>query len=254
MTGSLAGKGCLVTGAAGGIGRAIAEALVREGARVVGLDLTEMLDEAGETAFDLRACDVTDRDAVLREVERAADRLGALDVTVTAAALTGGSGPFETLSDDDWDRYLRVNLSGTFLVCRAAARRMIADGTAGSLITIGSVNSFAAEPGAAPYVASKGGVALLTKAMAVDLARYRIRANMIAPGPIEVPRNAPLFRSEAMAASFATHVPLGHAGRPEDIGNVAVFLAGEGSAFMTGSALTVDGGMFAMILPPPKRP
>ena len=119
----------------------------------------------------------------------------------------------------------------------------------GRIVTIGSVNSFAAEPTAAPYVASKGGVRLLTKAMAVDLARHGITVNMIAPGPIAVPHNAETFASPPLLRSFERLVPAGGAGGPADIANAAVFLCEDASRYVTGTELVVDGGTLALVMP-----
>jgi NAD(P)-dependent dehydrogenase (short-subunit alcohol dehydrogenase family) len=241
----LAGKRCIVTGAAGGIGGAVLEAFEAAGARVTGFDR--------EARGQVRPLDTADEAAVDRAVAEAAEAMGGLDVLVTAAALTGGTGTFPAIALADWDRYIGVNLTGTFLACRAAARLMMAAGPdrltcGGAIVTIGSVNGPMAEPGAAQYVASKGGVAALTRAMAVDLGPHRIRANMIAPGPITVPRNAALFSSPALVRTFAHHLPAGGPGRAGDIAAAALFLASDESAFVNGSVLTVDGGLSAQIL------
>lgn len=240
----LAGLSALVTGAGGGIGGAIAQRFVAEGANVIGLDL------GGEgVGFPLLSCDVCDAQAVERAVAVAAERNTGIDIVVTAAALTGGRALFPDVTDDEWDAYLAVNLTGTFRVCRAVARAMIAQGRGGSIITVGSVNSLAAEPQALPYASSKGGIAILTRAMAVDLAPHGIRANMLAPGPVEVPRNASLFRSPGFQRGFKQIVPMGHAADPADVANAAVYLAEPGSKMVTGTTLLVDGGLMAQIPP-----
>jgi len=240
----LAGLSALVTGAGGGIGGAIAQRFVAEGARVIGLDI------AGEGAgFSLLACDVRNPGAVERTVADAAQRNGGIDILVTAAARTGGRAAFPDVTDDEWDAYIEVNLTGTFRVCRAVARLMIEQKRGGSIITVGSVNSLVAERAALPYVSSKGGIALLTKAMAVDLATDGIRANMIAPGPVEVPRNAELFGSPAFRRGFATTVPMGHSAEPADVANAAVYLAEPASRMVTGTTLLVDGGLLAQVPP-----
>ena len=230
----LAGRTALVTGAAGGIGAAIATLFGSEGAHVTGLDL------AG-TDID---CDVADREAV----DAALGGLGGLDVLVHAAALLGGTGGFLDVAMADWRRTLSVNLDGAFHVCQAAARIMAASGRGGAIVTIGSVNSLAAEPGAAQYVASKAGVLGLTRAMAVDLAAYGIRVNMIAPGPIEVPRNAALFAAPPLQDAFRRLVPQRRAGTAGAVAQAALFLAEPTSDFVTGSVVTVDGGLLAQIL------
>ena len=198
--GRFSGQTVLVTGAAGGIGAAIARAFHREGARVVASDLRP--PEPALDMDDIRfvACDVTDRAAVERLVAGAADAEGILHCLVHAAAMLGGSGSFEDVELQTFARFLEVNVVGTFNVAQTVARQMIASGTRGSIITFASVNALAAEPAAAPYVTSKGAVRMLTRAMAVDLAQHGIRANVILPGPITVPRNAALFASGASNA------------------------------------------------------
>jgi NAD(P)-dependent dehydrogenase (short-subunit alcohol dehydrogenase family) len=238
----LTGLNAIVTGATGGIGSAICERFRQEGAKVVGID------REGPASGDFIACDVADSSAVDAAMEKAAAKLdGRLDILVTAAALLGGRAAFPDVTNREWRDYIDVNLSGTFFVCRAAAKAMIAGKQGGSIVTIGSVNSIAAEEKASPYVASKGGVALLSRAMAVDLAAHRIRVNMIAPGPIEVPRNSAVFRSPGFRRGLAEMVPMGEAGQPNDIANAAVFLAEASSHMVTGTTVTVDGGLMARI-------
>ena len=227
----LAGKVVWVTGAAGGIGHAVATLFRAEGATVFGTDLDD--------------CDVSDRAAVDRTVARIVADAGRLDVLVHAAARLGGAGNFLDVSVADWAGFVATNLDGTFHVCQAAARAM---GRGGAIVTIGSVNSLAAEPDASPYVASKGGVLQLTRAMAVDLAAHGIRANMVAPGPIEVTRNADLFATAPLLAMFDRAVPMRRAGRPEDVAFAALFLAEETSGFVTGTVVVVDGGVTAQTM------
>ncbi len=229
----MAGKVAWVTGAEGGIGGAVATLFRAEGATVF--------------ATDLGDCDVSDRAEVDRTVAEIVDEAGRLDIVVHAAARLGGSGNFLNVSRSQWDGFIATNLHGTFHVCQAAARAMVA-GEGGAIVTIGSVNSLAAEPEAAPYVTSKGGVLQLTRAMAVDLAQHGIRANMVAPGPIEVPRNAALFATAPLQEMFARAVPMRRAGRPEDVAVAALFLAEDSSAFVTGAVIAVDGGAMAQIM------
>ncbi len=237
MSGRLAGKVALVTGAAGGIGAAVVTLFRAEGAQVF------EVDGAG-CATD---CDVGHRAQVDAMIAAMVRETGRLDILVHAAALTGGTGGFLDVAAPDWHRYIGVNLDGTFHVCQAAARQM-AQGGGGAIVTIGSVNSFAAEPGAAAYVASKHGVLGLTRAMSVDLADRGIRVNMVAPGPITVPRNAELFASPALQTMFARAVPMRHAGQAVDVAQAALYLVDDTSGFVTGSVLTVDGGALAQIM------
>ena len=229
----LAGLRALVTGAGGGIGGAVAHRFTEEGASVLGCDL----------AHADAVCDVADEAAV--EVLTAAH--APFDVLVHAAALTGGSGRFPDVTTQAFDRYHAVNLRGAFLVARAVARRLIAAGRPGRLIMIGSVNSLAAEPEALPYVAAKHGLLGLVRAMAVDLARHRITANLIAPGPILVDRNRHLFTSEPLRSGLARTVPAGAPGAPVAVAEAALYFADPNTTFVTGAVLTVDGGNTAMV-------
>lgn len=242
-----AGQTVLVTGVAGGIGAAVALAFHAEGARVVGSDLRPPDAALGLDAVPFLACDVTDRASVDRLVAAVADGEGRLHCLIHTAALLGGSGPFEEIDPAAFGRYLTTNVVGTFHVAQAAARQMIASGTAGSIITFASINALAAEPGAAPYVTSKGAVRLLTRAMAVDLARHGIRANVVLPGPVTVPRNAALFATEPMASTLASAVPAGRAGIPREIVGAALYLADPANGFTTGADLVVDGGLTAAL-------
>jgi NAD(P)-dependent dehydrogenase (short-subunit alcohol dehydrogenase family) len=248
LSGRLEGKVCLVTGAAGGIGAAVVTRFRGEGAVVVASDLEKPLTIGADCVF-LQA-NITAPDAVAKLFDEVIERWGRLDVLVHAAARLGGTGSFLDVSLTDWASYIDTNLTGTFLVCQAAGRAMMASNACGRIVVVGSVNSFAAERSATPYVASKGAVRMLTKAMAVDLADHGITVNMIAPGPITVPRNEVAFASAQMIRTFARLVPQGVAGRPEDVANAALFLAEDASSYITGSEIVVDGGLLAQILAP----
>ena len=247
--GRLAGKAAIVTGAAGGIGRATVEAFIREGARVVAMDLAAPLAAAKFAAPDVVriACDLGDRAEIETATESAIAQLGGLDIFVASGAMKGGTGNFIDLTDRDWDRYIDINLTGTFLTCRAAARAMAAAGKGGRIITVGSINSFLSEPDAAAYVTAKGGVAMLTKAMAVDLAKYGILVNMIAPGPVDVTGNNTGYSEPKLAGEVRDEVALARPGLPREVATAAVFLAEDGSSFITGSTISIDGGLSAMI-------
>jgi NAD(P)-dependent dehydrogenase (short-subunit alcohol dehydrogenase family) len=248
-TGRLRDKAAIVTGAAGGIGGAIAEAFAAEGARVAAMDLPGPLVAARWRSARIisQAIDLADRASIGTAFAEAVAMLGGIDVLVAAGALKGGAGNMADVADEDWDRFISVNLTGTFLSCRAAARGMIAGGRGGRIITIGSVNSFMSEPNAAPYVASKGGVAMLTRAMAVDLARHGILVNMIAPGPIVVPSNSGQYLEPKLAKTVTEVVALGRVGLPEEIAGAAIYLASEEARYVTGSTITIDGGLSALI-------
>lgn len=242
-----AGKAIIVTGGAGGIGAAIAHAFAAAGARVAVLDIHVPADAEKIPGAVYCHCDVSKEESVEQAFTTALGESGRIDVVVHAAALLGRSGPFPGLTLATWQSYIDVNLTGSFLVCRAAATRMIQHEIAGRIVLIGSVNSFAAEPEAAPYVAAKGGVRLLTRAAAVDLAGYGITVNMIAPGPITTPANRETFNTQETRDIFARALPVGKAGEPRDIAAAALFLASPESYFITGTDIVVDGGMFAQI-------
>ena len=248
-SGRLVDKVAIITGAAGGIGGAIAEAFADEGARVIAMDLARPVATTRWRSDRITplSIDLADRASIAGAFTEAVKRLGGIDVLVTAGALKGGAGNMADVTDEDWDRFMTVNLTGTFLSCRAAARAMIARGKGGRIVTIGSVNSFMSEPNASPYVASKGGVAMLTRAMAVDLARHGILVNMIAPGPIDVPNNGAQYREPKLAQALTEVVALGRAGLPCDIAGAAVYLGSEESRYVTGSTITIDGGLSAML-------
>lgn len=247
MGNRFAGQKVLVTGAAGGIGAAIARGFHEQGADVVISDRQVPNPALGLRSLPFVCCDVTDRRAVDALVEDAAGTAGRLDCLVHAAAILGGSGPFEAVDPRVFATYLEVNVVGLFNVAQAVARKMIGTRVRGSIITFGSVNALAAERNASPYVTSKGAVRLLTRAMAVDLSRHGIRANTILPGPVTVARNAALFSTPPMVDKFSELLPAGRPGRPEEIVEAAFYLADPANSFTTGIDLLVDGGLMALL-------
>nr|WP_246422940.1 SDR family oxidoreductase [Mycoplana azooxidifex] len=238
----------VVTGGASGIGASIADAFRREGAKVAVLDIH--LPEVSVRGEDIwyRECDIASEAAVEGSFDAVQAQLGPVDVLVHCAAKLGVSAPFHEVTAEAWNSYIDINLTGSFLASRAAASRMVANGTPGRIVLIGSVNSFASERNAAPYASSKGGVRLLTRSAAIDLARYGITVNMIAPGPIVTPPLEDKFASPELTQIFDRVLPGGKPGRPADIASTALFLALPESAFITGADIVVDGGMLAQIL------
>jgi NAD(P)-dependent dehydrogenase (short-subunit alcohol dehydrogenase family) len=254
---SLEGRVAVVTGAAQGIGEGIAAELVREGASVALADV----DEEGVTAVADRLagnrrrvvgvrCDVSEEQQVEALVERAVSDLGGLSVYVNNAAI-GVYTPVTETAVEDFDRCLAVNLRGVFLGVKHAALAMQRAGEGGSIINIASVHSIQNVGGTAPYAASKGGVAALTRTAAIDLAPAGIRVNAICPGWVDTPLIRGIFEADPNPTEARRAVErrqlLGRLGRPEEIGRAAVFLAGDDSSYVTGSLLFVDSGMTAQL-------
>jgi NAD(P)-dependent dehydrogenase (short-subunit alcohol dehydrogenase family) len=247
----LDGKVAFVTGAASGIGFATALRFAREGAVVVGLDLAtcpdwkQVTDAAPATGFHV--ADVRDAAAQNAAVASAVKDHGRIDVLVAAAGIAGG-GPVHLVSAEDWQRVQDVNLTGTFLSAKAVLPSMLAQ-RSGSIVTIASVEGIEGAEGGSTYNASKGGVILLTKNMAMDYGRMGIRVNCICPGFIDTPLFRQVIGSDAFPAQYRERIreqhKLGRFGRPEEIAGAALFLASEDASFVTGVALPVDGGFTA---------
>lgn len=242
----------LVTGAASGIGAACAHRFAAEGSTVVGLDVQQPDAAAwGEVArlapaAQFHSADVRDEARVAEVVADTIARFGRLDVVVNAAGV-GGGGPVHMVDATEWDRVVDINLKGTFLVCKHGLTPMLAQGS-GSIVNIASVEGLEGTEGGSAYNASKGGVVLLTKNLAIDYGRKGIRVNCICPGFIETPLLASVFEGEVMAPfleRFADCHQLGRLGRPEEVAAAALFLAGDDASFVSGHALAVDGGFIA---------
>jgi NAD(P)-dependent dehydrogenase (short-subunit alcohol dehydrogenase family) len=239
------GKVIVVTGSATGIGRVVAEAMVKFGAKVIAADTNPEVSRAFGASHDPPRAhavvgDVSKAEDAERIVGAAIDHFGGCDVLVNCAGISVLAAAVDML-ESDWDRILAVNLTGTFLCSRAAARYM-RDHNGGSIINFTSQVAEVALPTRSAYIASKGGVRALTKALALEFAPYRIRVNAIAPGPIEVDRTRANLHDPQYRHLFMSRMLLGRLGTPEDIIGPAVFLASAASSFMTGSTVLVDGG------------
>ena len=253
----LSGKVAIVTGAASGIGRAIAHAFANEGAKVVLADVdeeageavaAEIADRGGEALF--RYCDVGERLDVRNLVCAATDAFDRVDILVNNAGVVSTGSDFLTLEEEEFDRVIRINLKGHFLVGQAVAQRMVAQveegGAPGTIINMSSINAVLAIPAQAAYCASKGGIKQLTEAMALSLAPHGIRVNAIGPGTIATPMAGNVNDNPAANRMLMSRTPLGRVGQPEEIASIAVFLASDGASYMTGQTVYADGGRLSL--------
>lgn len=241
-------KVAIVTGAGAGIGRAIALLFSEEGATVVvaeilegrGLETVSLIREKGNQALFIKT-DVRDLNEIQRAVSQTVREFGRIDILVNNAGVLQYL-PFVQVAEEDWDRIIDINLKGTFFFAQAAAKEMIRARRGGKIINMSSIASEVAIEFQSHYMASKGGVRMLTKGMALELAPYGINVNALAPGTIETEMTRqdledPTIREEALEA-----IPLGRIGTPLDVARAALFLATDESDYITGEMIFVEGG------------
>ncbi len=245
----LTGHVALVTGGNSGIGLGMADGLARSGADVAIWGTNESKNTAAAqqlakhgTRVVAFKCDVGDESEVETAFAATLEALGRVDSCFANAGVGGAAASFAEMSMDEWRRVLRVNLDGVFLTLRAAARHMIERGDGGSMVTTASLAAIEGQPRGQHYAATKGGVISMTKALAVELARYKIRANAILPGWIETPMTDGVLAWDRFRDKVLPRVPARRWGEPSDFAAVAVYLASPASAYQTGDTLILDGG------------
>ena len=242
----LTGKVAIVTGAGSGIGYAIAEHFAAAGAAVC---VNYLRYEADAIALAQRLpkgmavkADVSKMAEVQAMVDATVKQLGTIDVLVNNAGLER-SMPFLDIDEATWDLMLDVDLKGAFLCAQACGRVMRDSGRGGSIVNISSIHEDVPFPGYTPYCAAKGGLRMMMRNAAIELAQFKIRVNNVAPGAIATPINAETLNHPERVAMLKTIVPMMRMGRPEEVANVALFLASDDSSYVTGSTYYVDGGM-----------
>ena len=245
----LTGKVALVTGGNSGIGLGMAESLVAAGADICiwgtneqkNAVASEQLKRFGQRVLALR-CDVGDEDQVEKSFAETVKLLGKVDACFANAGIAGAAASFAEMTTEEWRRVVRVNLDGVFFTLRAAVRHMITRGQGGSLAATASLAAGQGRPRGENYAASKGAVISIMKSLAVELARYKIRANTIIPGWIVTPMGGDLFESKLFKEKVLPRIPVRRWGSPSDFGGIAVYLTSDASTYHTGDTFVIDGG------------
>lgn len=242
----LENKVAIVTGAASGIGKAIADIYVAEGARVIYSDIYKQVEglEMKEGISSYVACDVSSKDEVEALVKEAVSQFGKVDIMVNNAGI-GGLGGLIDATAEDFDKVLKVNLYGTFFGAQAAAKVMKEMGIKGSIINVSSILGTVGLAQTVAYSSSKGGVVQLTHAASLDLAPLGIRINAVAPAFIKTKMTEDILKDDGFNGMVTANTPLGYVGEPNDIAYAALYLASDESKYVTGEVLHIDGGWTA---------
>jgi NAD(P)-dependent dehydrogenase (short-subunit alcohol dehydrogenase family) len=253
MFDDLRNKVVIITGARRGMGRSDALTLAKAGAKVVVSDIS--LEECQKVVAEIKKrkgkaiavkCDVMKKNEVESMVKATVKKWGKIDVLVNNAGIAQFK-PFLELTEEEWDKTIDINLKGYFLCAQACAKEMVKQ-KSGVIVNIASIAMGQVGigfPTLVHYCASKGGIAGMTEALALELAPYNIRVNTISPGAIETPMIAPLKSDQKMMEGLLARIPLHRVGKPEEVSNLVLFLASDASSYMTGSTVVIDGGWLA---------
>src|SRR5437899_3179042 len=248
--GQLDSKVAIVTGSDSGIGRAIAIQFAQEGATVVinyahaqdkAEQVREIIEQNNGKALVIQA-DVSQYQQAMGLIQQTLEHFNRLDIMVNNAGMEIHS-PFLDVSEEQWDRVLNVDLKGAFFCAQAAAREMVKRKTAGRIINISSVHEDLAMPQNAPYCCAKGGIRMMTRTICLELAPYNITVNNIAPGAIDTPIEADVKADPEKMAALLKEIPQHRMGQPEEVAKLALFLASDAAAYVTGSTYIIDGGL-----------
>lgn len=233
-----------------GIGSAMALAFAREGAAVAvdyrshpdeAREIVDQVEGSGRRAISVRA-DVSSPEDVKNLIQKAVEEFGRLDVMINNAGMEEKM-PFLETPLDVWNRTIAVNLTGAWLGCQEAAKQMVSQGGSGRIINVSSVHEDLPMPTNSPYCATKGGLRMLMRTIAVELAPHNITVNNIAPGAVDTPMDAPLEQDADQMQQLLSEIPLRRMGKPEEVAALAVYLASDAASYVTGSTFVIDGGM-----------
>jgi glucose 1-dehydrogenase len=246
----LENKVAVITGSSSGIGSAIALAFAEEGAAVAvdyrshpgeAKEIVDQVESSGGKAISVHA-DVSSPEDVKNLIQKAVEEFGRLDVMVNNAG-TEEKIPFLETPLDVWNRIISVNLTGAWLGCQEAARQIVNQGGSGRIINVSSVHEDLPMPTNSPYCAAKGGLRMLMRTIAVELAPHNITVNNVAPGAVDTPMDAPLKEDANQMQKLLSEIPLRRMGRPAEVASLVVYLASDDAAYVTGSTFVIDGGM-----------